>query len=382
MHRKIGRIEAIVTLALVGSDVWIIFTNQAIYLENTQLVLILFAIWTYWRATETTTSGRIHQYLLAGFLLGCVLSYKQLGGFLVLSVLANWFLQRRHFWGHIALLCMAFITFNVYLLVMHLSFGQLFDSATIVQIDRTIGFRSSAGLTYSPLTGLSAVVNVYWMFIVTVLVLVGGSILVLLRTFQHLFRKRQGNTVVLAWALGGIVFALSISLKSPHYMILWLVPLYVFLVQEGCLWARTHLVWLQREAWIVSVTVLLVMLNIWSYQARFFHIPGDTLLSTVTYINHTIPANSVVVTEDYIGVDIQAAYSNIRNTQTPQAIYANHADYLALYWSTTDPLPESLGAVTHYCHTLAIFNGFKDHAEVCQIDKAALQKLVVKANLP
>lgn len=383
-RHKIGRVEAVLALLLIGSDAWIIFTNQAIYLENSQLIPILLAVWAYWWATEADESlGRqvAGRYLMAGVLVGCVLIYKQIGGFLILSILANWLLQRRHHRGHLLLLITALFILAEYLLVMHLSFGSLFDYATYIQIERTLWGRSSAGLTYGPLAALAAIGNLYWMFITTILTLIGGSSLAIMRAFQHLFRKRQGNTIILSWALGGVVFAISISLKSPHYMILWLVPLYLLIIQEGCQWARQHMVPLQRETWIALATVILLLINLWSFQARFLHIPGDTLAETDAYINRNVPANAVVVTEDYIGSDIRASYININFVQTPEAVYRSRAQYLALYWSTTEPLPKSLGNITSYCYPMATFSGFKDTVEICQINQKVLAERFAPSKL-
>ena len=379
---KIGRIEAILALVLIGSDGWIIFTNQAIYLENTQLILIVLAVWVYWWATESTDGKRVvYRYFVAGILVGCVLIYKQIGGFLILSIFANWLMQRRHVKGHILLLVIASFLLGMYFLVMHLSFGSLFDSATLIQVRRTLGERSSPGLTYSPLTGIMAVANLYWMFIVTILVLIVGSMLAIVRGVQYFFRKRQGNTIILSWALGGVAFALSISLKSPHYMILWLIPLYIFVIQEGCQWAQSHLLWLQRETWITLIAVVLLLINVWSFQARFLHLSGDTLAEADSYINRMIPANTIIVTEDYIGTDIDASYVNSNLEQTPKAIYYSHAKYLALYWSTTEAIPASLGNVSNYCLPMATFTGFKDHVEVCQIDELALTGIIAPKKL-
>jgi hypothetical protein len=381
IRSKIGRLEAVLALLLIGSDVWIIFTNQAIYLENSQLILIVLAVWAYWWATEAdVNNGRqmARRYLIAGLLVGCVLIYKQIGGFLILSILANWLFQRRHHRGHILLLVTALAILAEYLLVMHLSFGSLFDDATFVQIERTLWGRSSAGLSYGPLAALAAIGSRYWMFITTILTLLGGSALAITRAFQHLFRKRQGNTILLSWALGGIVFALSISLKSPHYMILWLVPLYLLIIQEGCRWARRRMVPLQRETWMALATVILLLINLWSFQARFLHVPGNTLAEADAYINKEIPASAVVVTEDYIGVDIRASYININFVQTPGAVYHSGAQYLALYWSTTEPLPKSLGDITSYCMPMATFSGFKDAVEICQVN----QKLLAERYAP
>ncbi len=385
VRRKIGLTEAVLALLFTGSDGWIIFSNQGIYIENSQLILIILAVWAYWWAAEAESTcwkqvtGR---YLFAGMVVGCVLIYKQIGGFIILSILANWLFRRRHHLGHLLLFIVAGSILIGYFLVMHLSFGTLFDNATFVQIERTLWNRSSSGLTYSPWLALQAIGDHYFIFLSTIVVLVSGSTIAIIRSVQHLFKKRQGNTIVLSWALGGVIFALSISLKSPHYMILWLVPLYLLIIQEGCRWMRRRLAILQRITWLALIASLLIFINLWSYQARFLHVPGNTLTAADAYINANISATATVITEDYIGVDIRPQYVNINFVQTPQAVFQSRADYIALYWSTTEPIPASLGNIASYCTPMAILSGFKDHIEVCHVDRHVLSKLYAPATIP
>lgn len=215
----LGKPVALLALLLVGSDVWVVFTNQAIYIENSQMVLILLAMWAYWAALRIpANAGRryVLGYLVAGLLVGAVIAYKQIGGFLAIVILINLLLQRKHWLAHLYLFLVAGAVFVGYLVYMHVTFGSLFDTETITQLRRTLGERSSPGLNYGPLAALGAVASTYWIFVTTILALVGGSMLVVVQTIQHLRGKRkQDNTVFLSWALGSVAFALSISLKVP-----------------------------------------------------------------------------------------------------------------------------------------------------------------------
>ncbi len=375
IRSKIGRVEAILAVVLIGSDAWIIFTNQGINFENTQLIVIVCAVWTYWWATEANSiTGKhlIGRYFLAGILTGCVLIYKQTGAFIVLGIFANWCFQRKHHGGHVLLLSTAFVVLLGYLLGMHLSFGSLFDNAYVVQIERTYGTRPSPGLNYGLSTALRAIIDHYFIFVTTIVVLISGSILAVIRGVQHLLRRRQGNTIILSWALSGVAFALSISLKNPHYMLLWLAPLYLLVIQESSQWLRRQPISFRQETWILVGIVLLI--NLWSFQARFLHIPGDTLVEADAYINTTLPPDTVVATEDYIGADIHPNYVNINFVQTPQDVWQSQASYLALYWSTTEPIPASLGDIASYCMPMATFSGFKDHVQVCRVNQLLLEQ--------
>lgn len=377
----VNKSVALLSLILVGSDAWIIFTNQAIYFENSEMVFILLALWAYWRALQT--NGKVNEqyisrYLLAGLLVGWVLIYKQIGGFLLIVVLANMVMQRKHWLGHVLLFVTTFGVLAVYALSMHMTFGSLFDYATFTQIRRTLWERQSAGLTYSPSTALEAIVSRYFIFPLTILTLVGGSILAIIRFVQHVLGKRKEKyPLLLSWALGGVVFALSISLKSPHYMILWLVPLYIFLSKELYLLFGKRKHTSNRRKYLKSILlVALFIVNLWSFQARFMNVPGDTIAQASVYINAQLPSSAVLLTEDYVGVDIIPQYMNINLVDTPTKVFKSGVTYAALYWSTTEPLLTSLGPINQYCIPLKTFRGFKDNIEVCKINKLALASIL------
>lgn len=377
----INKSVALLSLIFIASDAWIIFTNQAIYFENSEMVFIILAIWAYWRALQT--DGKVNEqyvsrYLLAGLLIGWVLVYKQIGGFLVIVVLANVVMQRKHWLGHVLLCATAFGVLAVYALSMHIAFGSLFDYATLTQIRRTLWERQSAGLTYSPATALEAIVSRYFIFPLTILTLVGGSLLAIVRFVQHIFGKRKEKyPLLLSWVLGGVVFALSISLKSPHYMILWLVPLYIFLSKELYLvFAKRKRTGNRRKLMKGILLVGLFIVSLWSFQARFMNLPGDTLAQASVYINTQLPSSAVVLTEDYVGVDISPQFMDINLVETPEKVFKSSVTYAALYWSTTEPLPASLGPINQYCIPLKTFRGFKDNIEVCKINKLALASIL------
>jgi hypothetical protein len=85
-----------------------------------------------------------------------------------------------------------------------------------------------------------------------------------------------------------------------------------------------------------------------------------------------------VLAKNYIGVDLVPPFLDINLIQTPQEIYNRRVSYMVLYWSTSAPLPSSLGPVSRYCVPMKEFNGFKDHIQVCKIDPAVLATLVQK----
>jgi hypothetical protein len=371
----IGKPAAWLALLLVGTDIWIVFTNQAVYIENSQMILILLAMWAYWAAIRTDVprgKGYVLRYLLAGLLVGAAIAYKQIGVYLAAAVLINLVLQRKHWLGHLYLSLVASAVVASYVFSMHQAFGSLYDTETFTQLLRTLGLRPSAGLNYGPLTAAEAVVSTYWIFLITLVALVGGSILVVVRVMQHLVGgRKEADTLFLSWALGGIIFALGISLKSPHYLILWLIPLYIVISAE-LVRVYQRLSVRRLKAAVPALLILVVALNLFSFQARFLNLPGDTLVQADAYIDATLPTTAIIATENYIGVDITRVYVNIALLTTPKKLFYSGASYAAFYWSTTEPLPTTLGNIHQFCIPLKTFNGFKDHVEVCQIDRARL----------
>ncbi|BCL82296.1 hypothetical protein ccbrp13_47610 [Ktedonobacteria bacterium brp13] len=388
--RAAGRAVAIVACLLIAIDPWLIFTNQAVYLENSQMLFCVFFAWSYWFACESDSGRereRLGRYLLAGIFLGCAIIWKHIGGFLLISVLAQYLLQRRHLRGHLLLLGVALLIMACYVFAMHCWFGAIYDNATMVQIDRTFWDRYSPGLNYSPWDAVQVIYTRYYIFPITILVLVGGALLTTVCYYKYLFKKRpltSGNTTVLTWALGGIIFAVVSSLKSPHYMVLWLIPLYVLIAIEGVPFVLrlTRPAFRQRRAvllmrsGLICCILLLVLTNMWSFRMRFLNPFGNTLALADSYINEHIPDDSIIITQDYFGVDILPRYINIAGITRVDQIISTSASYVALYWSTTEPLPETLQTINSRCSKMATFTGFKDHVEICKLYKGTVASML------
>lgn len=389
-RRLMGRAAALVALFLVALDPWIILTNAAVYLENSQLVLILVAVWAYWRATRADASMRRDyavRYLVAGIALGAVIVYKQIGGYLVLAVLINLLLTRgRHWRGHAYLLGTAAVMLAAYVLAMHLAFGTVFDQQTFTQLLRTLGLRYSPGLNYDLPTLVRAILETYWVFVITIAAMVVGGVVAVISLVQHLRGRREGETVVLSWALAALLFAPVIALKSPHYFVLWLLPLYLLIAGEAVAVAARMRARLGREPGLGRLAVagglaVVLLANAWSFQARFLSGAPDALRSAVTYVNQEVPAADVVAAQNYIGTQIRSPYVSMQTT--PDGLLASGASFVVLYWSLAEPIPSSLGDVSGYCRRASpTFNGFNDHAEVCRVSPARLTQTPPGATAP
>jgi 4-amino-4-deoxy-L-arabinose transferase-like glycosyltransferase len=367
-----GSRKATVLLFLVAIDPWIVLTNQAVYIENSQMILILVAIWAYWKARVDNRDAREYPmpYLLAGLAIGGAIIYKNIGVYLVLVVLADLVLTRARFRrGQLYALAAASAVVVAYVLVMHIAFGSIFYQTTITQIRRTLGLRHSPGLNYGPFTAVTAIARTYWIFFVPIGILIAGAAAAAACAIRAVRQEPEAEIVLLSWALGAVVFAAGIALKSPHYLILWLIPLYFLIVDETpafFAWVtQRRPVRIAHPVLVAGFAVVILTANMWTYQERFLRQSGDALDQAVAYINRAVPSSAIVATQNYIGVDIRPRYVPVRTT--PSKLYRSHATYLALYWSLTEPIPKSLGDVVRYCVQIHEFSGFNDHAEVCRI---------------
>lgn len=390
LRQMAGRVVALLALTFLASDLWIIFTNQAIYLENSQMILVVSAIWVYWRATHVAFTSRWRQsgwFALAGVLIGCVIIYKQIGGFIALAVLLNFILQRKYWWQHLLLIFCALFVVGGYVLSMHQIFGHLYDAATLDQISRTFGKKGAPGLNDGPLTAVEAFLSRYWMFFITFITLVCGFLVIVVRYFQALFlRKKIAHPLLVSWALSGMLFAAGISLKSPHYLILWIIPLYTVLASElggfilNWKWRLVLPGARPRQAWALNFLILFCLLfsvgDAFGFQARFVYVAPDALEQAELYANTMLPHTALIVTENYIGVDLSPAFLDIALVNTPRLLADNQVSYLMLYWTQTQPVPASLGPVNSYCVPRRTFTGFKDTIEICQINPTALRALL------
>ena len=181
-------------------------------------------------------------------------------------------------------------------------------------------------------------------------------------------RRVLTDVVLVSWNVGAIAFAVLSKLKSPHYLILWLVPVYVFIARELINWARGR-----RMIYVPVIMVLFLILNIFTWNYRFIRVQGDVLRDTSTYINSELPDTAVVGTESYIGALLKQPYVRMDHIVKEEDL--NGVDYLAIYLSTTatlEALSDTIQGYKSYCDVVAEFRGFKDRIVLCRVDHDSL----------
>lgn len=366
-----GRGTALFAAFFIPLDGWIVTINRMDYLENIQLILVVLGIWVFYRAVKTGNSQL--QWLVAGLWIGTAVIYKLIGLFLVLVVLANWLLTRRHHQGHVTTLITIGAVLVTYVVIMCICYGQLYIDAQTVEFNRLFGFVAARGLNFGISTVISMILGKYWIYLTTVIALTFGWPLAAWRYIQALFSRSitPYDGVVLSWTIGGCVFAVASHLKSPHYLIMWLIPVYIFLAGEATHWFRGKRL---TNVWIPVVFFLAA--SIFTWNGRFIQFQGDALRDNAAYINTKVPANVVVGTEPYLAEMIGQQYTKIESLDTVKAMDRN--DYLAIYTSSTasiKTLPPLVQRWQQYCLPLQKFYGFKDQVVVCRIDHTVLKGL-------
>ena len=353
----------LLALAFVTFDCWIITTNKMNYIENSQMLLIVAGIFAYWKAQK---EGITLWYVLAALALGMAIIYKQIGVFLIFAIVANWLIIRRDTKQHILMLSIIAFCFGIYALVMYKLYGDVFIKHTLIQASRVLWMRPSRGLTYGMAEAVTAVVEKYWIYSPTIIALVSGAIVAFFRFFQGAVQRKEiEEPILVAWAVGGLSFAAFSYIKSPHYLVLWLIPVY-------CLLALELIKFLNKEnfIWVVNVILLFALLNLSSWNERFlFSSQTDVVGEAASYINQNLPKDSVVLTEPYIATNFDQPYIRPdKNSNLEWVDLGKPVKYMALYSSTTVPLEGDLKNYQEYCTEITQFTGFKDKVVICQID--------------
>ena len=367
-----GKGTALLATFFIALDGWIITVNRMDYLENFQLILIVIGIWLFWSAVKSGDK-KLYRWVLTGLVLGFAFVFKHIGIFLVLVVLANWLLTRRYSKGYLVSLMTMGVVVVVYVAVMYFSYGQLYIQAQVVEFERLFGITSARGLNFGLSEVISVIAGRYWIYITTVIAIVFGWPLVAWRYIQALIKRTASSydTVVISWTAGAAIFAVASQLKSPHYMVLWLIPLYVFLAGEFA-----HCFRGKRLANVWILIVFFLVASIFTWNIRFMVNYGDSLRNSAAYINTDLSPNAVIGTESYMAELFNQQYMPIEQLDTVAQVEKN--DYLAIYTSSTASiisLPPVIQDWQQYCQPLQTFTGFKDQVTVCKVDLNSLARV-------
>lgn len=357
---------ALVALLFVSSDGWLIYSNRLNLIENAMMPIGVAGLCFYAMALK---KERVWYYVLAGVFLALAAVYKHTGLHFLLVPIFTWLLARgRDRRRHLMLLAVANLVILLYAAGMYRAFGGEYLFQTMVQVRRALG-APSRGLTYGPVEAIWAVTNTYWVFFTTLLFTAAGGTVIVFRLFQRLFKPQRqqvpAQLILLSWLLAAIAFLGVVALKSPHYVIIMLLPLYVFLAKELTPFLK------DSATSLTSAVLLLVVLglNLITWGFLFVQETDNALLATFEYAAEVIPADARVLTEECIGVQLEQTYYNLQVHRDIRDLRRIDPTHIILYYSATTKPPASPGLdiLLQRSTLLERFAGFKEDIRIYQV---------------
>jgi 4-amino-4-deoxy-L-arabinose transferase-like glycosyltransferase len=362
-----GRRTAFAATAFIALDTWMVYTNRVSWIENTLMVFIVGAMWLYWRATKHPTNLN---FVIAGLGIGITVIFKHNGAYLFIAVALYWLIQRRWTKQHLWLIASATGVIGIYLLGMTLLYqhngNNAFWSDMAHQWGRTIGTVSTAQIgtgSIGGISGLSPLLGQYKVFVGTLLVGVIAGVLWLIRLIQCLRQRSwqpvRANSFTFVWMTAGIIGLCAIRLKYPHYFVILLVPMYLFLAGEFKNWFGKDSKRSIKSVAIYTGCGAIAVLGVLGFFWRIVDQSDNALQAVAQYAQANIPASDVVLTEQPIGNLIHQPFCDIRWRAGP---CGKVAKYIISYTSSdysgpNDPLLKQMIAASTRLTTIT---GFKE----------------------
>jgi 4-amino-4-deoxy-L-arabinose transferase-like glycosyltransferase len=371
VKRTVGYSAGLFTLLLTGLDNWLIMTNGMFYLENFQLILLVIALWAYWK-TLSLKQEHMPMYVLTGLLVGTVVIFKHIGVYFALGIATSWLALGKNHRGYLALFSSMLAVILVYCVGMYIKWGNLWWDPTWHQVQRTFGSVEARGLNYSLDTMINVIIDRYWIFAITILGMCLGTACTALLYVGYITKRLKlpySTAIIVFWGMGAIIFGGGTALRSPHYFMLWLLPFWALLA------IGLHKLYKKLPQLVTWILIIAIGLNLASFVWRIGVPHGDVVVESAQYVSEKISDDAVVATEPYIAALFQQKYIKYDQT-SPRELLDMGVTHLVLYWTTTATIPKELGDTSYYCQTLSEeFSGFKDCAVVCQINQTLLDSL-------
>ena len=237
-RRKPGGIAGLVTLTLIATDAWIVYTNRVGWIENFAMPLMLGGLLLYDRALnyEAPRSRRGGErarrrrtrrivgvlYVTAGIVMGAAVTVKFNSVVVLFAVAVHWTIVRRQGREHLHLFASAAVIIVGYITTMLLLEGPEFVRQNTAQFDRSTGTYASRG-TVGLDVAVRAFTHNYALYVGTLLVVMYAVALIAARLIGALRRRswarlRGPDSLYLAWSIASIVFlgALSLEISPLH----------------------------------------------------------------------------------------------------------------------------------------------------------------------
>lgn len=393
MRRRWGAF-ALVPLAFLATDGWLVFSNRVGWIENTMLLVAVAAIIAYDRAVRRES---IPWFLVAGELMGLTAIFKHVGFFVLLAVAIHWAVVRRQHSGHLLTLAVAVGVVAIYVAAMTANYGHPggnhFLEESTHQLQRVVGAKERRGSVEDPGQVVAAVIGPYKVFVTTMaLAAVGAALMVAgaIRAWRRRsLRAASADPLLWSWALGAVVFFGAMGIKMPHYYMLVQIPLYLFIAAEtlagierrrgrarkghaverrapagrvgGSRGRPRHLRGRARipaKAVIASVVGALLALNAMTFKERFVDRHDNALKDVASFADQSLPRDTTVLTEETVGTIIRQPYCKFFRAGPCR----RRTEYIMVYRSRTHAPPDepALHAMLSRARPVRSFSGFKE----------------------
>jgi 4-amino-4-deoxy-L-arabinose transferase-like glycosyltransferase len=319
---------ALLAVAPVVFDGWLVYIERVSYMENALMVLVVGAFLLYQRAIDRPSW---HRFAAAGLLVGATACFKQTGTYVLAAVVVSWLVRAdKNHRGHFLMLGTALVMIACYLVAMtrmyDLPGSPWFTDQSLVQVRRVLGLQKSGG-TLTSASGALHLLAAQYRYFIPSLLLGGVAIVMAIRRTWQCYRARswtlvQPNGLLYAWLVTGVVVFGVSSLKFPQYFALILLPAYCYFWTEMARWN-----W--RPAAKRAAAVMAAVAGTGCFLLTVPAFSANSLAAVQAYAAQRIPANAVVLTEQTIGDLIQQPWCTVEKSVS----CSGHATY-AITWKT------------------------------------------------
>ncbi|HUY75993.1 MAG TPA: glycosyltransferase [Ktedonobacterales bacterium] len=365
---------ALIPTLVVAVDGWIVYSDRISWIDNTALPLGIAGLWAYDRAMQ---QDKRRPFVLAGVLLASAALFKYLAIYFCLAIIINWLLTRKQSRGHIVALLTIGGFLGVYLVAgigaFAFSSSNQFLLQHLHQILRTTDKVSSRGNVASLQQVITALVNQYKVFTLTVVLCAAGAIVLCVDMLRCVTRRSlaplRRHSLEASWTLAAFILFGAVQIKFINYFAYVMIPLLVYLCVRVVDVVKPWVAPTARRKTIVRIglaALLLVVvgLDLVSFDQRIVTRDDNTFLSVQAYAAVHIPAHDQVLTEQPIGTMIRQPYCQLTNITN-----CAHPRWIILFLSLTEQPPTSaqlhrLLAISKLRET---YIGFKETVYIYQI---------------
>jgi 4-amino-4-deoxy-L-arabinose transferase-like glycosyltransferase len=364
MRRRLSR-WALIPLAVLVVDGWLVFSNRIGQIENAMLVLGVAGMLLYDQALRTS---RMRWFVAAGAAIGAACVYKHVGAYLLVAVAVTWFVVRSGHRGHAALLAVAALVLAAYVAAMTAIFGHSFVDATVVQLERLAGRKEARGSIGDPGQALDALVGPYGIYAATLALCCAAGLLLVRRTVVLLRGGTVTDPLLFGWAAAAVVSFAAMGLKMGHYFMLVEIPLLLFLASE-LLPAARRLPRRRAALAVAAAGLVVVVANLGAFAERVVLRSDNALAAVQRYAGGSLPPRALVLTEEPVGTMIRQPYCKFHRVDA----CASRAGYVILYRSFTQRPPDDprLATLVARSRVVARFDGWRERILVLEVPRTA-----------